>query len=96
MELSGRLQDLQNEVNCMNDSQDFQDAESVRSGNSRYQSISFFPTTSNTRRIVEAFLRIAVPQRRAAKHLGHMVYRETFFANPDASSSAPYPQELNP
>ena len=32
----------------------------------------------------------------AAKHLGHMVYRETFFANPHASSSAPYPQELNP
>ena len=24
-----------------------------------------------------------------------MVYRETFFANPHASSSAPYPQELN-
>ena len=24
-----------------------------------------------------------------------MVYRETFFVNPDASSSAPYPQELN-
>ena len=34
MELSGRLQELQNEVNCMNDSKDFQDAESVRSGNS--------------------------------------------------------------
>ena len=34
MELSGRLQDLQNEVNCVNDSKDFQDAESVRSGNS--------------------------------------------------------------
>ena len=30
-------------------------------------------------------------------HFGtHMVYRETFFANPHASSSAPYPQELNP
>ena len=26
----------------------------------------------------------------------HMVYRETFFANPAASSSAPYLQELNP
>ena len=26
----------------------------------------------------------------------HKVYRETFFANPAASSSAPYPQELNP
>ena len=34
MELSGRLQELKNEVNCMNDSKDFQDAESVRSGNS--------------------------------------------------------------
>ena len=34
MELSGRLQELQNEVNCMNNSKDFQDAESVRSGNS--------------------------------------------------------------
>ena len=31
MELSGRLQELQNEVHCMNDSKDFQDAESVRS-----------------------------------------------------------------
>ena len=34
VEDSGRLQELQNEVNCMNDSKDFQDAESVRSGNS--------------------------------------------------------------
>ena len=33
LELSGRIQELQNEVNCMNDSKDFQDAESVRSGN---------------------------------------------------------------
>ena len=38
MELSGRLQELQNEVNCMNDSKDFQDAESVRSGNSHVTS----------------------------------------------------------
>ena len=34
LELSGRVQELQNEVNCMNDSKDFHDAESVRSGNS--------------------------------------------------------------
>ena len=32
LELSGRARELQNEVNCMNDSMDFQDAESVRSG----------------------------------------------------------------
>ena len=38
MELSGRLQELQNEVNCMNDSMDFHDAESVRSGNSHVTS----------------------------------------------------------
>ena len=44
MELSGRLQELQNEVNCMNDSKDFQDAESVRSGNSqRHQSTRSIP-----------------------------------------------------
>ena len=33
MELSGRLQELQNEVNFMNDSKDFMDAESICSGN---------------------------------------------------------------
>ena len=38
MELPGRLQELQNEVNCMNDSKDFQDAESIRSGNSHVTS----------------------------------------------------------
>ena len=38
MELSGRLQELQNEVNRMNDSKDFQDAESVRSGDSHVTS----------------------------------------------------------
>ena len=31
-ELTARIKELQNEVNCMNDSRDFQDAESVRSG----------------------------------------------------------------
>ena len=45
LELSGRVQELQNEVNCMNDSKDFQDAESVRSGNSHVTSrpVSFSP-----------------------------------------------------
>ena len=32
MELRAKIQELQNEVNCMNDSRDFKDAESVRSG----------------------------------------------------------------
>ena len=37
-ELSGRLQEQQNEVNCMNDSKDFRDAESICSGNSHVTS----------------------------------------------------------
>ena len=44
MKLSGRLQELQNEVNCMSDSKEFQDAESVRSGNFlRHQSTNVIP-----------------------------------------------------
>ena len=31
-ELTARIQELQNEVDCLNDSRDFKDAESVRSG----------------------------------------------------------------
>ena len=34
LEISCRVQEKQNGVNCMNDSMDFQDAASVRSGNS--------------------------------------------------------------
>ena len=45
LELSGRVQELQNEVNFMKDSKDFQDAESVLSGNSHVTSrpVSFPP-----------------------------------------------------
>ena len=38
MEFTSRVQELQTEVNCMNDLKDFQDAESVRSGNSHVTS----------------------------------------------------------
>ena len=30
LELTGRIQDLQNEINCMSDSKEFQDAELIR------------------------------------------------------------------
>ena len=48
LELSGRIQELQNEVKCTNDSKDFQDAESVRSGQSHVASPPVIPTSSNT------------------------------------------------
>ena len=50
----------------MNDPRDFQDAESVHSG----QSTSVFPTSSNSWRNARPSYRNAEPQGRAAKHLG--------------------------
>ena len=45
LELTGKIQDLQNEIDCMNDSRDFQDAELVRSGHSHVtiQPVSLSP-----------------------------------------------------
>ena len=45
LELIGKIQELQDEISCMNDSRDFQDAESVRSGLSHVpsQPVSFPP-----------------------------------------------------
>ena len=49
LELSGRVQEMQNEVNCMNGSKDFQGAESNTQWKfPRYQSTSVIPTSSNT------------------------------------------------
>ena len=45
LKLTGKIQELQNEINFLNDSRDFQDAESVRSGHSHVasQPVSFPP-----------------------------------------------------
>ena len=97
MELSGRLQELQNEVICMNDSKDVQDAESVRSGNSH---VTSQPMSFPTHPIPEGLLRpsFVSPRRREGPPSiwdTHGISGNVF-ANPGASSSAPYPQELNP
>ena len=95
LELSGRVRELQNEVNCMNDSKNFRDAESVRSGNSH---VTSQPVSFPTHPIPKGMLRPSY--RRAAKKGRHAFGTHGFsgnvFANPHASSSAPYPQELNP
>ena len=96
LELSGRVQELQNDVNCMNYSKDFQDAESIRSGNSH---VTSRPASLPPHPIPEGMLRhsFVTPSRRE----GPPSIRDTHgisgnvFANPDASSSAPYPQELH-
>ena len=97
LDLSGRVQELQNDVNCINDSKDFQDAESIRSGNSHVTSrpVSFPPHP-----ILEGMLRHSFVS--PSRNEGPPSIWDTHgisgnvFANPHASSSAPYPQELNP
>ena len=96
MELSGRLQELQNEVNCRNDSKDFLDAESICSGNSHVTSPSgLFPRHPP----FEGMLRPSFISQRQTEEPPNV--RDTsgisgnVFAHPQTSSSAPYPQELN-
>ena len=96
LELSGRVQELQNEVNCMSDSKNFQDAESIRSGNSHVTSrpVSFPPHPIPEEMLRHSFV---TPCRRE----GPPSIWDTdgtsgnVFANPEASLSAPYPQELH-
>ena len=96
LELSGRVQELQNEVNCMNDSQDFQDAESVRSGNSH---VTNQPMSFRKHSFPEGMLRPTFVSPRRIE--GPPCIWDTpgitgnVFANPHASSSAPYPQGSN-
>ena len=96
MELSGRLQELQNEVNCMNDSRDFMDAESICSGNSHVTSPpGLFPRHPP----FEGMLKPVFISQRQNEEPPNI--RDTsgtsgnVFAHPQASSSAPCPQELN-
>ena len=96
MELSGRLQELQNEVNCMNDSKDFQDAESVRSGNSHVTSP---PGVFPKHHPFEGLLRPSFISPRQTDGPPNIWDTSgisgNVFAHPQASSSAPCPQGLN-
>ena len=96
LELSGRVQELQNEVNCMNDSKDFQDAESVRSGNSHVtsRSVSFPPHPIPEGMLRHSFITPSRRERPPSIWDTHGI-SGIVFVNPDASSSAPYPQELH-
>ena len=90
LELTGKIQDLQNETNCMNDSKEFQDAESIRSGNSHVASrpVSFPPHPIPEEMLSHSF---GVPSRREGPPSiwdTHGISGNVF-ANPTASSSAP-------
>ena len=96
LELGQRVQELQNEANCMNDSKDFQDAESVRSGKSH---VTNRPMSFPTHPIPEGMLRpsFVSPRRKEGPPSiwdTHGISGNVF-ANPHVSSSAPFPQELH-
>ena len=80
----------------MNDSRDFQDAESVRSGHSH---VTSQPVSFPLHPILGGMLSrsFGMPSRREGPSIWdtHGISGNVF-ADPVASSTAPYPQELNP
>ena len=71
LEFTGKIQELQNENTCMDDSRDFKDAESVRSGLSHVTSQPAFSHFSTPWRNAKPFSGNAEPQQWAAKCWGH-------------------------
>ena len=102
LELTAKIQELQNEVNCMNDSRDFKDAESVRSGQSHVTSQpAFSPLFRDPGGMLSRSM--GMPSRNDGPPdiwdtLGtRMVHMGNVFVTPTtASSSAPFPQGFNP
>ena len=97
LELTAKIQEPLNEVYCMNDSRDFKDAESVRSGHSHVTSQPvFFPPHPDPGGMISRS--IGMPSRREGPPNiwdTHGISGNVF-ANPTTSSSAPYPQQSNP
>ena len=96
LELTGKIQELQNEINCMNDSRDFQDADSVPIGQSHVASQPVFfpphpdPGGMQSRSLVMPSRNNGPPSIWDTHGMSGNV-----FATPTASSSALYPQESN-
>ena len=90
MELRAESQELQNEVNCMNDSRDFTDAESVRSGLSDVPSQ---PASLPPYRDPGGLLS---RNNQPPDIWNSQGISGNVFVNPPASSSSPYPGGFNP
>ena len=73
-ELMVKVQELQNEINCMNDSKEFKDAESVRSGQLSHvpSKLALFPLPLTQEDCS------AAPEIRSLKLGMRMFFRETF------------------
>ena len=97
LELTDKIQKLQSEDNCMNDSRDFQDAESVRSGHSHVTSQPvFFPPHPDPGGMLSRSLGMPSRNNGPPSIWDTHGISGNVFANPTASSSVPFPQESNP
>ena len=97
MELRAKIQELQNEVNCMNDSRDFKDAESVRSGPSHVPSqLTLYPPYSIPGGMQSCSLGLPSHNNQPPDIRNSQGISGNVFDNPPSSSSSPYPGEFNP
>ena len=93
LELTAKIQELQNEVNCMNDSRDFKDAESVRSGQSHVTSqLAFFPPFRDPGGMLGRSVGMLSRNDGPPSIWDTHGISGNVFANPTASSSTTYPQ----
>ena len=97
LELTARIQELQNEVNCLNDSRDFKDAESVRSGLSHVPSQpALLPPFRDPGGMLSRSVGMPSRNDKPPDIWDTHGISGNVFVNPTASSSAPYPQGFNP
>ena len=97
LELTARIQELQNEVNCMNDSRDFKDAEPVRSGLSHVPSqAALLPPFPDPSGMISRSVGMPSRNGKPPDTWGTHGLSGIVCVNPPASSSAPNPQEFNP
>ena len=97
LELTARIQELQYEVNCLNDSRDFKDAESVRSGPSHVPSQpALFPPFRDPGGMLSRSVGMLSCNDDPPSIWDTHGISGNVFVNPPASSSSPYPQGCNP
>ena len=97
MNSQAKIQELQNEIYCLNDWTDFKDAESVRSAQSHVASQpAFFPPFRDSGGMLSRSLEMPSRNDRPPSVWDTHGISGNVVANPTASSSAPYPQESNP
>ena len=92
LKLTAKIQELQNEVNCVNDSREFKDAGSVRSGQSHVTSQpAFFTPFQNRGGMLSHSLGMPSRTEGPPSILDTHGISGNVFAHPRACSSSPYP-----